>query len=159
MPTVTIDTSNTTVNWSVNATSLSRTLAILNSVRVTSIGLYNTQGARTFTMKIVQRTGAGNYDIVKSQASFSHPSGGWADFTFTTPYDVPASGTFYCAAYNANTGLIDGILSAARSFKTGDLTGAGQTGFTEDTGQEHCFRYTYSVLAGVNVGNLAMMGF
>jgi hypothetical protein len=123
---------------------MDRTWSVTNGQTVVSIGAYTT-AARTLTMKLFLRNSAGNYDVVVSQ-SFSHPGGGWADLTLSSPFAVPGTGTYYAGFFAPSGASIDSSAGAiARSFKSGDITGTGQTGFTEDaTGTTLASRVTYA---------------
>jgi hypothetical protein len=122
-----------------------RTTAVLNSVTVYSIGIYNTSAGRTYVAKILKRNTSNNYDVVASQ-SLVHPGGGWFDLVLTTPYAVPGSGTYYLGAYSA-TGTYSATVSTnARSVFTGEATGSGVTGWIEDSnGTNEPMRYTHTV--------------
>lgn len=131
-------------SWGDTYTVIDRTTAVLNNVTVGRIGLYST-AAHTFTVKIVRRNSAGNYDVVVSE-NFAHPGGGWVDKTLSSPYTVPASGTFYLASYNAATGTHNlTAVGTNRAYKVGNITGSGQAGITEDTGVTNPMRYTHTI--------------
>lgn len=94
------------------------------------------------TVKIVKRNSAGNYDVVVSQA-VSHPGSGWANFDLTSPYSVPASGSYYLGVYvPATTQSFTG--SVARAYIASDATGTSQT-LTEDTAIAFPLRYIHTV--------------
>jgi hypothetical protein len=120
-------------------TLVDRDVVVTNGAIVTTVGLSSTS-AITVVLKILLRTGVGNYDVVVSQ-SVSHPGGGFADFTLSSPYTVPGSGNYYLGFY-ATTAPTNESTGTARSFKLADQTGAGLTGFTEDTGASAGMRYT-----------------
>lgn len=90
----------------------------------------SSSAAQTIVVKIVKRNSAGNFDIVVSEG-YSHPGGGFSDHVLASDYTIPGTGSYYVAAYAA---AHDSTAAAgSRAFKSGDITGTGQTGFTEDT--------------------------
>jgi hypothetical protein len=113
-------------------TVFDRSWTVPNGKTVTSIGIYS-GAAQTFSVKIVQRTAAGVYTVIGSE-SFSHPGGGWADHTLTAPINIPATGTYYAAEYQAS-GNIEYNASTSRGFNTagGDMAGSG-VACTENSG-------------------------
>jgi hypothetical protein len=116
-------------------TMFCREFAIDNSSTITEVGVYSTT-ATTIVVKIGLDLGSGtSFDIVASQ-SFSHGGAGWEDVTLSTPVSIPASGTYYAGFYCAPN--INAIGSVARSYKLGDITGTGQTGFTADVAGANC---------------------
>ena len=122
-------------------TYVDRSWQVDNDSTVVSMDVFSA-AAGTFQCKLLLRTGAGNYDVVVSE-SFSHPGGGWATHELSSPFAVPASGTYYAGGRcsTGGNGRIDG--SPARSYKSGDVTGNGQTGFTEDANFVMGVRVTY----------------
>jgi len=123
-----------------SSTYVNETTALPNSVTIKSIGVYSTS-ATTFSMKIVKRNSSTSVDVVVSQ-SLTHPGGGWADLTLSSPYSVPGSGTYYVGA--AVTGSDPSTAynaSQTRLIGTGSLTGNGQT-VAETTGAVWSFRAT-----------------
>jgi hypothetical protein len=143
--TVTINGFNNDASQGAALTMVDRSTAVLNSVTISRIGAYSTVAA-TLTLKVVKRNSSSNFDIVYSQ-TVSHPGGSFVDFDLTTPYAVPATGTYYLAEYNPNGSMSNCPLTAmgqARAYKSGDITGSGQSGFTEDTGQAQPLRYTHT---------------
>ncbi|MCB1436694.1 MAG: DUF2793 domain-containing protein [Rhodobiaceae bacterium] len=122
-------------------TYFDRSWTIDNSKTVTKIWVYST-AAISLTVKIGKRNSAGNYDIVVSQGGFSHGGTGWEAKTLTTPYAVPASGTYQAGIFVGAATSFQ-YASAARSYKAGDITGAGQSGFGEDTASVPLLRVSY----------------
>lgn len=122
------DAPNTTVSYAPGYTAFDTDFSVTNSATVVSMGVYMTT-AKTIVLKIGKRNSAGNYDIVVTQ-SFAHPGGGWVDVALSSPYAVPGSGTFYAGIYSGNA-AIDVQTAGNRAFKVGDITGSGQSGFTE----------------------------
>lgn len=127
--TQTINNQSTTGDISTN-TIVDRSTALTAGDVISKIGLYNSS-ALSCTVKIVQRNSSGNYTVVVSE-SFSHPGGGWADKTLSSPYTIPGSGTFYVAVYYA-AGTVSVTGSVARAYKAGDSAIGAASGFTEDT--------------------------
>lgn len=110
-----------------------------NGGTVISVGMY-ADAACTLTMKIILRTSATTADVVVSQA-FSHPGGGWADLTLSSPYLIPASGTYYAGA-NFSTDPSIKYNASNPMAKSANITGNGQT-IAESTGACPSFRATY----------------
>lgn len=116
---------------------VNETTALPNSATIVSIGLYS-DVATSVTMKIVKRNSSTSVDVVVSQA-FSHPGGGWADLTITSPYTVPATGTYYVGAYYTSDPAAKYNSSTTRLSASSNLTGTGQT-VAESTGSVHSYR-------------------
>lgn len=110
-------------------TVFDRSWAVNNGETVFYFRTY-ANAARTGTFKLAERTGAGAYTIVVSQA-FSHGGSGWQQFAITSPYTVPGSGTFHAGMYGASTQSC--LTIASRAYKAGDQGLGAQTGFTEDS--------------------------
>lgn len=128
-------------------TMIWRGTAVPNGATVTKIGVY-LNNASTIKVKVVERTAAETFTILGSE-SHSHPGGGWSDRTLVSPITVAASGDFYIGYYvNATEEWNTTIL---RSYKSGDVTGSAQTGFTEDIGVYPPVRFTYSLTSDMTV--------
>jgi hypothetical protein len=93
------------------------------------MGVYS-DPAKTVALKIGLQISTSAFDVVVYQV-FSHPGGGWADVTLSAPFVVPGSGTYNAGAFVSGT--VDLTAARARSFKAGDVTGTGNTGFTVDS--------------------------
>ena len=111
----------------VPATWVDRGYSITNGVTLCTVGLYSV-GPATGDLHVVQRTSAGQYTVVASQ-SFSHPGGGWVDFTM--PVSIPATGEFHVAAYIAS-GTVNYAPGPRSWGSSGDWSGS-VTGITEDS--------------------------
>lgn len=112
-------------------TLVDRSWAVDNGAVVSKLRIYAT-AAFSGKAKICLENSSTNFDVVVDE-SISHTGSGWEEFTLTSPYAVPASGTYRIAAYSS--GASAGPRRAAtlaRSYKSGDITGAGQTGFVAD---------------------------
>jgi hypothetical protein len=129
----------TSSNAMAGYTVFDRGWAIDNTAQITSVGVYSNV-ADSLVVKIGLEASAGaQYDIVVSQA-LSHAGGGWQDVTLSSPYDVPASGTYRAGAYSPN-GINFQI--SDRSYKSGNITGSAQSGFSaEASGQTFPMRVT-----------------
>jgi hypothetical protein len=140
--TVTMNTASST-GAGQNYTLIDRSTAVLNSVEVRKIGIYSTT-ARTMTVKLVKRNSANNYDVVVTQA-MSHGGTGWEDCTLSSPYTVPASGTYYLGAHCSSGGANPNYTGAvARAYKAAtNMTGTGQTTDGEDSASVFPVRYSY----------------
>lgn len=127
-------------------TFIDRTTTVLNSVWVYKIGIYSTT-ARTFSMKIVKRNSLNNYDVVVNQ-SFAHGGTGFEDMTLTTPYLVPATGSYYLGAYCPAGGASPNVTANTARTYAGpaiDLTGTGVATTGEDAASSaYPQRYTYA---------------
>jgi hypothetical protein len=122
-------------------TYFDRSWQIDNNSTVTKIGVYATTPGTT-TVKIAKRNSTGNYDIVVSQTC-NHPGTGWYDCTLTSPYVVPASGTYLAGAYALSTPLYTTNTQVALSSVAGDKTGTG-VAIAELTNNTIGVRVTYS---------------
>lgn len=120
-------------------TYFNETAALPNSVTIQSIGMF-ADAACTLTMKIVKKNSSTSVDVVVSQA-FSHPGGGWADCTLSSPYVVPGSGSYYVGAFFGSDPSIK--YNSGQTFlkATTNITGSGQT-VTEQSGNVMSFRAT-----------------
>jgi len=127
-----------TAGW-VNNTYVNEASALPNGATIDTVGMYS-DAAVTLTMKIVKRNSSTNVDVVVSQ-SFSHPGGGWADLTLSSPYAVPASGTYYVGAFFNTDASIKYNASITRLFVASNITGNGQT-VAEATSVAPSFRAT-----------------
>jgi hypothetical protein len=123
-------------------TWIERGVALTNGNIVVSLGFYSTASG-SVTLKIVKRNSAGNYDVVVSE-TFSHGGSGWQSFNLSSAYAIPGSGTYYPAIYTTISGAVlpysNGI---SRAYKSGDVTGTGQSGISEDSGAMLPLRATY----------------
>lgn len=118
-------------------TYINNTTALVNGSTYTKIGVY-ANAASTWTMKIVKRNSSTSVDVVVSQ-SFSHPGGGWADLTLSSPYTVPGSGAYYVGGYLATDISISVNSSQTRAVAGSDIAGSGQA-VTEASGSPPSFR-------------------
>lgn len=99
------ETSSGTIDFGTGFhTFANKAFTIDNGATVYRMGAYLTS-AKTLRFKIAQLNSGANYTIVRNEGStVSHTGSGWEWFTLSTPYSVPASGTFYAACYNATGG-------------------------------------------------------
>lgn len=136
-------------------THIDRSFSLPNSVTVTRLGAYSDASA-TIHMKICLQNSTTNFDIEHSE-SFSHGGTGWEDFEISTPFVVPASGTYNIGSYDAvsRPGTSESI---ARSSKTGNVTGDSQSGFTADTGGSMLVNATYIAATSGNDGTATTGG-
>jgi len=101
-------------------TWINRVTSLPNSATIYQVGLYLSNADSGLVVKIVKRNSAGNYDVVVNQA-FAHPGGGMQWATLSSPYNVPASGNYYIAAYQ--TAATNSFLAGtARAEIAGNLT-------------------------------------
>jgi hypothetical protein len=129
---VTINPTGSTASLA-SYTLLDRTTAALNSVSIVSIGL-SSNVAAAFTVKLAKRNSAGNYDVVVSQ-TLSHGGGGFEDVTLSSPYAVPATGSYYFGGYTDSSTTMSTTAAVNRAYKAGNAgVGAGQA-FTENSYQ------------------------
>lgn len=136
--TVTINT-NSTTGAVAGFTIVDRTAALVAGRQVATIGIYNSI-AQTMSVKILLRNSASNYTVVVTQ-SVAHPGTGWYDATLTSPYTVPASGSYYLGAYSPS-GAPAVTAAVVRAYISSDLTGTSG-GFTEDTNVAFPMRYGF----------------
>ena len=128
------------VTLSGNYTMFDRSWQVNNGSTVTKIGVYSNV-SHTVTVKIGKLINAGGkFDIVKSE-SFTHTGSGWEDFTLSTPYAVPATGTFYAGAYAISS--LRTSVAVARSYQVGDIVGNSQS-LTYNSGDITAARVTYA---------------
>lgn len=113
--------------------------ALDNGGTVVSVGMYAGVSC-TLTMKIILRTSSTTADVVVSQA-FSHPGGGWADLTLSSPYLIPGSGTYYVGANFSTDPSIKYNATNNRAISA-NITGNGQA-IVESSGAVMSFRATY----------------
>lgn len=112
---------NTTGNAGITYVDESYTLP--NNVTIASIGCYQTS-AISVALKICKKNSSGNYDIVYSQTITTSTSG-WQDFTLTTPYAIPSSGSYYVGIYSASNFAYSTSHTACAT-ASGNVTGTGQ---------------------------------
>ncbi len=117
---------------------------LTNSQTILSIGYY-AANAQTGVIKIAQRQSATSYDIVYSQA-VSHPGGGMVNFALTTPYTVPASGTFYPGLWTNNNNINVSAMARFSITASGDQpVGTGYVGTESPSANSPTMQATYSV--------------
>lgn len=116
-----------------------RAYSIPNSVTVTSLGIWSNATSGNGTLYIMERTSAGNYAVRASQA-VTFTATGWIDVTLSSPYVVPASGTFYVGAWcNASVGV-----TSSGAFATYNGQASGSFSASETSGSMHVTRVTYT---------------
>jgi hypothetical protein len=144
-------TSTTTVNSpnsiSGNAgyTMFARHVVLTPGGIITKIGHYCST-AQTMKYKIARRETTGEYSVVVN-LTHVHGGTGWEDESLGgSPYTVPSDGHDYFVGIYAPT--TDGPLNlgsdALRAYKSGDISGVNQTGFTEDLSYCPCMRFESS---------------
>lgn len=131
-------------------TVFDKSFAVPAGTPVQKVGVFSSS-ATTGKIKIALEVSATEYSIVK-EVSFTHPGSGWLDVDVPGGYTIPASGTYRLGAYFAG-GATSGFPSVSRAYKSGDSTGANQTGFTSDTGGAYPLRYTF----GATLGNMTLV--
>lgn len=114
-------------------TFFDRSFAIDNGVTIARIGVYST-AAGSFNAKIALEVSSTSFDIVVSDGPFAHTGSGWEYFPLALAYAIPATGTYRAGFYFSSGGMTASTPALGRAFKSGDLTGAGQTGFATTTG-------------------------
>lgn len=125
-------------------TFVDRTFTVDNSTTVTKIGVDSDVSITGLKVKLFLRNSANNYDIVVDK-SVNHTGSGLEYFDLDTPFEVPASGTYYAGGYTPTT--IPNARSADRASNGGsgpDLTGTGET-ITENTANVPAVGVTYGV--------------
>lgn len=116
-------------NYGANYTIFNRSFALDPGATIETIGV-NSAHAGTMKVKIALRNSATSYTIVVDQ-TVSHGGAGWQDFTLSSPYVVPGSGTYYVGVYQ-NITTIASVSSQPRTYRNADSTGT-DTSMTEDT--------------------------
>jgi hypothetical protein len=127
--TQTIATNGTTSGLPNDYSIFDRSVALTGGDVIGQIGVYS-PAAASMTVKIALRNSTGNYTIVVNQA-VSHPGGGWADFTLTSPFTVPGSGNYYVGAYSPTVSWTNHASTANRAYIAGNATGTS-SGWAED---------------------------
>jgi len=140
--TVTIGAPDGSVTTTYNGTLIDRTSIVPNGVLIVRIGVYSTAPGN-MRVKVYQRLDGTTGTIVVDQA-FAHPGGGWADCILSSPYTVPASGTFIIGASNPSGVSMNITTARARTFKAGDLPLGPASGMTDDTASVWVLRYGHS---------------
>jgi len=108
----------------VGVTVFARTWTVPNNSTVIKMSVHSgTSGS--IALKIALENSSTDLDIVMTE-TFSHTGSGWEEFTLTTPYAVPASGTYRAGAYGANAWTVTST-SQSRAYYTGDATGTSET--------------------------------
>ena len=130
-------------------TVLGRDLILTNGNTVASLGIYSTI-AGTYTLKIALQNSTTSFDIVATQAA-SHGGAGWQDFTLSSPYAIPGSGTYIIGVYGNTGGMTTSQPQGNRSFKAGDQTGAGNTGWTAGNDTIYPMRATYQQASALDL--------
>jgi len=150
-PTSTIDSDSSsaadgTIVGNFDGTTFTRAFSLDNGKTVARLGLYATTAA-TYHLKICRRNSPTSIDIVVSEA-FAHAGGGWQDFELSSPYEVPASGTFHLGMYAPGIDDVPANEATDRigGFGVGANVGVG-TGITtsESTGATTVMRAIYSI--------------
>lgn len=118
-----------------------RTTPLLNGRTILKIGVYNSL-SQTGSVKIARQNSATNWDVVFTQSA-AHGGTGFEDFTLSSPYTIPLTGTFHLAAYWPSGS--PSITAAANRFVIAsvDATVTNYTGVIEDSNVFFPMRYTY----------------
>lgn len=125
-------------------TNFNRDFALDNSTKVATIGIYSA-AAGTVCFKMAEELTSTSFNINATTADLSHPGGGWADYVIPAGWTIPASGTIRPGYLWRSGGSQSSALpTLARAYKSGDQTGAGNTGFVNTAGGCHALRVTYS---------------
>lgn len=129
-------------------TLVDRSFAVTNSVTATHFAIFsNTAGSGK--IKFVNEDSSTQFDVLRDQA-FTHGGTGMEFFAISGGYSVPGSGTVRVAIVWTSGGPIVGTVgsihpSVSRAFKSGDVTGDNQSGFTADTGGISAIGYAVGV--------------
>jgi hypothetical protein len=111
-------------------TIFNRSFTLANGATVRSVGVHDNT-ARSHTVKIGRRVSAGVYDVV-AEFTFAHPGGGWSDYILPVPFVLPSTGSLVLGAVQPVATALSRTPAADRAYKLGNISGTGQTGFTED---------------------------
>ena len=127
-----------------------RSYAVDNNVLIAKIGIYSTT-AGSGSFKIMNEDSTTQYDILYTQ-SFTHSGGGWQDFTLTTQFQTPTTGTLRIGTRFASGGPTGStVANGARSYVNSDPGVQNNlSGFTADNAGVFSSRYIFGV-AGANL--------
>lgn len=98
-------------------TCVDRGFSLVNGSTIKKLGCYSTL-AGAIKLKIVLENTTTSY-TVQLDTSISHTGSGWEDFTLSTPFVVPASGTYRMASYSA---VSTSYANTSRAYVAGDQT-------------------------------------
>lgn len=131
-------------------TMFSRSFSLDNNKTVKTVGVYsNTAG--TLTIKIALRNSSTSYTVVVSQA-VTHPGTGWVDFELSSPYAVPASGTYHVGAHGASANY-PVVTAQPRAYVSGNAS-LGNITVTENTSDNAwALRVGYDVVLDASVSS------
>ncbi|MBU1040149.1 MAG: hypothetical protein KKF77_03495 [Proteobacteria bacterium] len=110
-----------------------------NGSTITVIGCYCASSA-SLAVKVLKFVSGSTWNVVHSE-SFSHPGGGYADKTLSTPYAVPNDGkTYRIGIYGPSS--TTSYASGSADLYYGDATGNG-VAFVLNDNRPFMSRYTY----------------
>ncbi|AVM74730.1 hypothetical protein MSR1_22450 [Magnetospirillum gryphiswaldense MSR-1] len=104
---------------------------LLTKVRVGANGGSNSYGCK---IKVFRENSATSFDMVFEHTfDYLYVSSGEFTVDLPIPFVIPAAGTYRIGIYTGTTGIAHWN-SVSRALKPGDVTGAGVTDFTTDSG-------------------------
>lgn len=126
---------NTTTAWGSVYTVIDKSLELTPGVDVEKIGMFRNQSG-SMNIKIARHLpGSDSFEFVVNEA-VSH-SGGYQNFTLSTPYTVPSDGYIYRPAVAFSSSGGDQFCTtpgASRWYKAGNLTGTQAMGSLKTDG-------------------------
>lgn len=132
---------NTTTPWGPGTyTVADMNLQLHAGSTVEKIGVYLNEPA-TVQIKILQQITPGSFAMMQSYP-FSHPGGGWADFTIPGGYVVPSTAAICRPGFSANLPSVAFSTLGSRSFAAGDLPVGQLASFYNATNGSVCMRWT-----------------
>lgn len=116
-------------------TMVARNVSLPNGATVTHISVH-TNTSQTVSVKICLQNSTTEFDF-KVTEDFSHGGTGWEEFTLTTPYVVPETGTYRLACHGTSN---MGVRTEDRSYKLANVGLGVNSGFSADTSNINCMK-------------------
>ncbi|MEN0115448.1 MAG: hypothetical protein AAGD15_01890 [Agrobacterium cavarae] len=124
-----------------------RTYAVDNNVLISKIGIYSTT-AGSGSFKIMNEDSTTQFDILYTQ-NFTHAGAGWQDFTLSTPFQTPTTGTLRIGTRFASGGPTGTVVATGNRASINSDPGVQNNlgGFTSDSAGVFSSRYSYGLTA------------
>jgi hypothetical protein len=149
--TVNLNTGSTTTNYGNPFTIVDMSTALTPGDVINEIGVYSTTARTGLKCKIVQRTSANTFTVVADTGSWNHTGASFENKALSSPYTVPATGTFYVAVYYPTSTSVNVSVAVNRATASGvDATGSGVT-ITESSGNVPPMRIKKNAFTGGNI--------
>ncbi len=130
---------DTTDSWSTGFIRIDRAVALGNNCEIGQLGAYLTT-AKTISLYICRRDGVNSYNLVAGIQSQSHGGSGWEDFSLSSSYTVPASGSYYLGMFASNTGIDSYTTTRAFDTTASDPGLGALTTDSENSGKTGIYR-------------------